>query len=114
MTYDIERPSPCLVRLKASVPAAEAESVRTQVTREFAASAALPGFRRGKAPLALVVKRFAQEIRQETEERLLRRVWDEAVTTERLRVAGPLGWWRPAGKTAVVLPSPASLRFTRR
>jgi trigger factor len=91
MTYDIERPSPCLVRLKASVPAAEAESVRTQVTREFAASAALPGFRRGKAPLALVVKRFAQEIRQETEERLLRRVWDEAVTTERLRVAGPLG-----------------------
>ncbi len=91
MTYEIERPSPCLVRLKAAIPAAEAERVRRQVTREFAESTALPGFRRGKAPMPLVAKRFAQEIKSETEERLLRAVWDEAVATEKLQVAGPLG-----------------------
>lgn len=91
MTYEIERPSPCLVRLKASIPPEEAAAVRAQVTREFVATAALPGFRRGKAPVSLVAKRFAEDIRSETEERLLRRVWDEAVAQENLRVAGPLG-----------------------
>lgn len=91
MTYEIERPSPCLIRLKASVPAEEVENVRAQVTRQFVASAALPGFRRGKAPVTLVAKRFAEEIRTETEERLLRTAWDEAVAKENLRVAGPLG-----------------------
>lgn len=91
MTYEIERTSPCLVRLKATVPGSEAEGVRATVTREFAASAVLPGFRRGKAPVPLVAQRFAQEIKSETEERLLRQVWDKAVASEKLRVAGPLG-----------------------
>lgn len=91
MSYEIERPSPCLVRLKASVPAEEASAIRAQVTRQFVASVALPGFRRGKAPAHLVAQRFASEIRSETEERLLRRFWDQAIAREKLRVAGPLG-----------------------
>lgn len=91
MTYELERPSPCLVRLKVSVPAEEAARVRSEVAHAFARTAKLPGFRPGKAPLRMVEGRFAQGIREETEERLLRRAWDEAVAAEGLKVAGPLG-----------------------
>ncbi len=91
MTYELERPGPCLVRLKVAVPADEVGRVRAEVALAFARTARLPGFRPGKAPLRMVEGRLAQEVREETEERLLRRAWDEAVAAEGLKVAGPLG-----------------------
>jgi len=91
MTYEIEQPSPCLVRLKASVPPEEATEVQQKVLQAFARTARIPGFRPGKAPLRLVEARFGQNIREETEERLLRKAWDEAVAEAKLRVASPLG-----------------------
>jgi trigger factor len=91
MTYEAQRPSPCLVRLTASLSPAEAQEVQEQVTLVFARRAKLPGFRPGKAPRQLVARRFAQDIREETEERLLRKVWDQVVAEEKLKVAGPLG-----------------------
>ncbi|MCS7181579.1 MAG: trigger factor [Thermoanaerobaculum sp.] len=91
MTYELERPSPCLVRLKGTVSAATAEKVRQEVIRGLARHAVLPGFRPGKAPLPLVATRFSEEIRRETEERLFRQLWDQAVAQEGFRVAGPLG-----------------------
>ncbi len=91
MTYEIEKPSPCLVRLKATVPAQEAQDQRQRVTEAFAAHAKIPGFRPGKAPLALVARKFAEDIRERTQEDLLRKVWDEVVAKENLKVAGPLG-----------------------
>ena len=91
MTYEIQHPSPCLVRLVASVPPEETNHERQKVLQEFARTARIPGFRPGKAPLRLVEARFAQGIREETEERLLRKAWDEAVAEAKLRVASPLG-----------------------
>src|SRR5207245_9797591 len=52
--------------------------------------ARLPGFRRGKAPPALVRKHFAEDIRQETLQQLIRASWKVALEQETLQpIADP-------------------------
>ena len=69
-----------------TVPADEAAKARAAVVREFAAQAALPGFRKGKAPAALVEKAYADRIDREAAERTVRDAYGKAVEENRLDV----------------------------
>src|SRR5260221_12081487 len=52
--------------------------------------ARLPGFRKGKAPTALVKRQFAEDIRQQTLEDLIRESWKAALAQEALKpIADP-------------------------
>jgi trigger factor len=64
----------------------------------------LPGFRKGKAPAAVVRKRFAEDIRQQTLETVVRESWERAMEQESLKpIAEPhihnLKWEPDAGVT---------------
>src|SRR5439155_772999 len=64
----------------------ESHCRRAGVTRD----ARLPGFRKGKAPAAIVKKHFADDIRQEALQELIRASWKVAVEQESLKpVADP-------------------------
>lgn len=91
MNLETSLMNPCKVTLQASIPPEEVAQEQLQVTRDFARTRKIPGFRPGKAPASLVANRFAKEIRKETEERLLRRAWHVALEKEAYRLAGPLG-----------------------
>ena len=91
MSYEIERTAPCRVVLKATVSAEEVRAEREHVVEEWSRAARIDGFRKGKAPRALVERRFAASIREDLEEHLTRAVWDRARREEKLRPASPLG-----------------------
>jgi len=90
MTLIIERPTPCRVVLKATVAADVVSGEKQKVLNSVARSASIPGFRPGKAPRALVERRFGDTVREELEERLIRRTWQEGQEQESLRPAGAL------------------------
>lgn len=91
MNVETSFAGPCKVTLQASIPPEEVAQEQARVTREFARTSKIPGFRPGKAPVSLVASRLAKEIREETEERLLRRAWNEVLEKGNYRLAGPLG-----------------------
>jgi trigger factor len=91
MSYEIERATPCRVVLTATVAADDVRAEREHVVTSFVRAARMDGFRKGKAPRALVERRFAKEIREDLEEHLTRSVWDEARQEEKLRPASSLG-----------------------
>ncbi len=90
MSLNIERPSSCRVVLTAEVPQAEVAEEREHVIKEVARKARIPGFRPGKAPRAIVERRFAEEILDELKEHLLRHTWDEVKAQATIRPASPL------------------------
>src|SRR2546425_3506016 len=61
--------------LAVTVPVAEVREAEERATTTYQQRARLPGFRRGKAPPALVRKHFAEDIRQETLQQLIRASW---------------------------------------
>ena len=91
MSYEIERATPCRVVVTATIGPEEVRSEREHVLGDWLRGARIDGFRKGKAPRALVERRFATEIRDDLEEHLTRRTWDQVRTDEKLRPASPLG-----------------------
>ncbi len=66
------------------IPADEVERGLDHVARQIQRRAALPGFRKGKAPLDLVRQNFAPTIEQEFLESFVPRVTNEALAESRL------------------------------
>src|SRR3954471_23630391 len=73
--------------LEVSVPLEAVQEAEEQTARRYASSVRLPGFRPGKAPTALVRKRFKDAIRQQALESLLQEAYQEVVNREHLKVA---------------------------
>jgi trigger factor len=73
--------------LEVSVPAETVRSAEDKAARRYATQVRLPGFRPGKAPAAMVRKRFAQQIRQEAIEQLLQEAYQEVIEREKITPA---------------------------
>lgn len=74
-------------RMQISVPADTVASYEDQAARKYATKARIPGFRPGKAPAAMVRKRYAAEVRQEAIELAMNDAFREAVEREGLKLA---------------------------
>ena len=70
--------------LKVTVPVERVQAAEKKAIHYYAQRARLPGFRKGKAPEAVVRKRFTDAIRQTVLEEVLRESWETARTTESL------------------------------
>lgn len=73
--------------VEVTVPAAEVAAAEERTTRRYASQARLPGFRPGKAPAAIVRKRFAEAIRNETIESVVREAYKEIVEKDDVQIA---------------------------
>src|SRR5215208_6838392 len=73
--------------LEVSVPVEEVRNAEERAARRYATQVRLPGFRPGKAPPAMVRKRFAQAIRQEAMEQLLQEAYQEVIQREKINPA---------------------------
>jgi trigger factor len=73
--------------LEVSVPVEAVRNAEEQAARRYASRVRLPGFRVGKAPPAMVRKRFAEAIRQEAIESLLQEAFKEVMERERFELA---------------------------
>ena len=74
----------CQVRLSVALDEGEMNSVVREVENVFMREAQMPGFRKGKVPIALIRKEFAGGLKQETERRMIRRHYPDAVKAEKL------------------------------
>ena len=93
---------PGAASLAVTVPVEQVQQAEARATSAYQRRARLPGFRKGKAPAALVKKQFAEDIRQQTLEDLIRESWKAALAQEALKpVADPhihnLKWDAGAG-----------------
>ena len=70
--------------LEVSVPVEVVREAEAKAVRRYASQARLPGFRPGKAPVAMVKKRFGPAIRQEALESLMQDAYKEVLERERL------------------------------
>lgn len=70
-----------------SVPVETVKDAEDKAARRYASSVRLPGFRPGKAPAAMVRKKFADAIRQEAVEALVRDAYKEVVEKQDLKIA---------------------------
>ena len=73
--------------LEVSVPLVAVRDEEEKTAKRYAASVRLPGFRPGKAPAAMVRKRFKDAIRQQVIETLVQEAFKEVMEREKLDVA---------------------------
>ena len=76
--------------LAVTVPPESVRAAEERATRAYQQRARLPGFRQGKAPAAVVRKKFAEDIRQQALQELVQESWRAAVEQEKLKpIADP-------------------------
>src|SRR5436853_2319110 len=73
---------PGAASLAVTVPVEQVREAEARATSAHQERARLPGFRKGKAPAALVKKQFADDIRQQALEDLIRESWKTALAQE--------------------------------
>jgi len=73
--------------LQISVPVETVRDAEDKAARRYATRVRLPGFRPGKAPAAMIKKKFADAIRQETLESLVQEAYKEVLEREKLKLA---------------------------
>lgn len=71
--------------LQVTVPVDRILQAEHKAVRQYSQRARLPGFRQGKAPEAVVRRRFGEAIRQTVLEELIRESWDVAKRAEDLK-----------------------------
>ncbi len=76
----------CIVNLQVELPADQVTREWQSVAKDFQRHARIPGYRPGKAPQSLIDSRFAKDIREELEKKLLRESINDAIKQKNLRV----------------------------
>src|SRR5208282_5994416 len=74
----------CRRELELEIPAEEVTKQTEKVAKDLARVARIPGFRPGKAPLALIKRRFAEDIKGEVLQTLVPERVEKAVAEEKL------------------------------
>ncbi|MFN8007702.1 MAG: trigger factor [Terriglobia bacterium] len=84
MKIEVKNESSCKKELRIEE---EAESLKQEydaVSQKYQRQASVPGFRRGKTPLAVVLQRYKKEIQEDFLDAAVRRCLTEALQTEKL------------------------------
>src|SRR6202007_294271 len=74
----------CRKELDLEIPAEEVSKATDKVAKELMRVARVPGFRPGKAPITLIKKRFAEEIKGEVLQTLVPEKVEKAVAEQKL------------------------------
>jgi trigger factor len=86
MNVEVESLPNCITTLRVEVPPDKVSITWSTVAAEYTRYARIPGFRPGKAPRAVVEKKFQKEIREELTKKLLSESCREAIAANNLRV----------------------------
>src|SRR5256885_13059196 len=87
MKVEVEKQPGSVSKLQIELPANEVAKEWDAIANSFARFAKIPGYRPGKAPRAVIDKRFRKEIQDELTKKLVSKSYHEAVEQEQLRVA---------------------------
>ena len=82
MKTEVKKLEKCQVQLTVKLDADEMKAIVKDVEKAFVREARLPGFRPGKAPIEILRKQFAAQIKQEVERSMFQRYYADAVKAE--------------------------------
>ncbi len=86
MNITVERLPNCIATLSVEIPAEVVNAEREKLLKSYTKQAKVPGFRPGKVPQAVIVKRYGKEITEEIESELVNRGLQESLKQEKLKV----------------------------
>lgn len=86
MEIFVEKQPNCLASLRATIPSVVVKAKLDKLAEEYRKEAKLPGFRPGKAPVAVVARKYRDAIEKEAVKELLREAVDKAAKDNGLRV----------------------------
>jgi trigger factor len=84
----IENLAPCKKLLRVEVDVKAVDAAFDSTAREFQKQASLPGFRPGKAPRAMVLKKYEADIKAEVKRKLMGDAYRQAVDEKKIAVVG--------------------------
>ena len=76
----------CIVTLQVELPAEQVTKEWLSIAKDFQRQARIPGYRPGKAPQSLIDSRYAKDILEEVQSKLLRESLNEAIKQKDLHV----------------------------
>ena len=88
MNITVENLAPCKKLLRVEVDAKAVDEVFDAITKDFQKQAALPGFRPGKAPREMVLKKFEPDIKAEVKRKLIGDSYRQALDEKKISVIG--------------------------
>ncbi len=88
MNVTVENLAPCKKLLRVEVDAKAVDGAFDSIAKEFQKQASLPGFRPGKAPRALVLKKYEADIKDEVKRKLIGDAYRKAVEEKKIAVIG--------------------------
>jgi len=84
----VENLAPCKKLVRVELDATAVDTAFAAITKDYQKQAALPGFRPGKAPLPLVVKKYDAEIKDEAKRKLIGDAYRKAIDEQKIQVVG--------------------------
>jgi trigger factor len=84
----VENLAPCKKLMRVELEAQKVDEAFDTVTREFQREASLPGFRPGKAPKEMVLRKYGKDIEDEVKRKLISDSYRKAVDENKLDVLG--------------------------
>ena len=88
MNVTVENLAPCKKLVRVELDAAAVDAAFDAITKDYQKQAALPGFRPGKAPLPMVVKKYGTEITDEAKRKLIGDSYRKAIDEKKIQVVG--------------------------
>ena len=88
MNVTVENLAPCKKLVRVEVDTQKVDETLDRVTKDFQREASLPGFRPGKAPKDMVLRKYAKDIEEEAKRKLISEAYKQAVDEQKLDVIG--------------------------
>ncbi len=88
MNVTVQNLAPCKKLVRVEVEAEKVNEAFVSVTRDYRKHANLPGFRPGKAPEEMVVRKYEKDIQDEVKRKLISESYRNAVEEQKLDVLG--------------------------
>ncbi|MGA2867667.1 MAG: trigger factor [Verrucomicrobiota bacterium] len=88
MNVSVENLAPCKKLLRVELDAKSVDEIFDAITKDFQKQAALPGFRPGKAPRDMVVKKYGAEIKDEAKRKLIGDNYRKALDEQKIHAIG--------------------------
>jgi len=88
LKVDLEKVSTCRMRLNVEIPDSDLKKEIESIYKDISKSAKIPGFRSGKAPRAVLEKRYSQEAKGELFKKVIPEAYSKALEEKKLQPVG--------------------------
>ena len=88
MNVTVQSLAPCKKLMRVEIDAQKVDEAFEAVMKDFRREARLPGFRPGKAPREMVLRKYEKDIQDETKRKLISEAYRQAVEEQKLDVLG--------------------------